>query len=123
MQMKEAVAVSGMSAYTIRFYEKKGLLRVARDTNGVRDFSEAALNRLKWIQCYRKAGLSLKEIASIISGNITQESYLAMLTNAKQRLDDEIETLQRTEAFLATKRRVTIAGESLADITTCAPHI
>ncbi len=42
MTIQEVAVQTGISAYTIRFYEKAGVLpRVKRLTNGMRQFSEA----------------------------------------------------------------------------------
>ncbi|HJE44592.1 MerR family transcriptional regulator [Levilactobacillus namurensis] len=121
MQIKAAATASGVSAYTIRFYEKKGLLTIPRNANGVREFDQDALNRLRWIQCYRQAGLSLKEINQIITGDLTQAGYLDLLDAAKHRLEAQIDDLRHTEACLETKRHATLDGERLTDMTTCAP--
>jgi len=121
MQIKAVVADTGVSAFTIRFYEKKGLLTVARDKNGIRDFDEKSLNRLRWIQCYRRAGLPIKDILRITQGNLSLDDFLTMLDNAKNRLESEMETLEFTRSCLETKRYATLSGEPLTEITACAP--
>ncbi len=35
MTIGEFSAITGISAYTLRYYEKKGLLRVSRDSAGI----------------------------------------------------------------------------------------
>jgi len=121
MQIKTVVENTGVSAFTIRFYEKKGLLTVNSDKNGIRDFDEKALNRLRWIQCYRRAGLPIKDILRITQGNLSLGDFLKMLDTAKTRLNSEIETLEFTRSCLETKRYATLSGEPLTEITACAP--
>jgi len=121
MQIKDVATIADISAYTIRFYEKKGLLQVKRDVNGVRVFDEKTLNRIRWIQCYRRAGLSIKDISQIIEADLSRPEFLAMLDAAKARLDAEIADLKFTEACLALKKHATLEGEPLTDVTACAP--
>ena len=123
MQIKEVASVTGIGAYAIRFYEKKGLIQVKRDTNGVRVFDELTLNRLRWIQCYRRAGLSIKDISRIIEADLSLEEFIGILDAAKDRLQTEIDNLKFTEGCLAIKRQAPLAGEPLTDVTVCAPTI
>ncbi len=52
---------------TIRFYERKGLLREPQRTdNGYRVYDDATLARLRFIRTAQAAGLTLAEIASVI---------------------------------------------------------
>lgn len=121
MKIKDVAELTNIGAYSIRFYEKKSLIEIPRDSNGVRDFDELSINRLRWIQCYRRAGLSIKEIHQIIEGNLTLEDFLEILDAAKKRLDDDIEMIKFTQSCLATKRIATLNGEPLSEVTACAP--
>ncbi|WP_104136976.1 MerR family transcriptional regulator [Cryobacterium sp. Y62] len=68
MQIRDLAIASGVTAQTIRFYERRGLLsRAARDRNGYRQYDEAALSRLKFIRSAQTAALTLAEIGSIIT--------------------------------------------------------
>ncbi|MEK7758413.1 MAG: MerR family transcriptional regulator, partial [Pseudomonadota bacterium] len=54
----------GLSADTLRYYEKIGLLqRISRNTAGVRYYSEQDISRLRFIQRAQKMNFSLAEIA------------------------------------------------------------
>lgn len=121
MQIKEVAALTGISAYTIRFYEKKQLLTVNRDANAIRDFDKTTINRLRWIACYRRSGLAIKDIKRIVDGNLSLPEFLQILDDAKERLTAEINSLQYAQDCLTTKRIATINGEPLSDITVCAP--
>lgn len=57
----------GLSADTLRYYEKIGLLpRIARNTAGVRYYSEQDISRLRFIQRAQKMNFSLAEIADLL---------------------------------------------------------
>ncbi len=53
--ISQAAARSGLSAYTLRYYDKLGLLPfVNRDHAGNRDFKESDFNWLAIITCLKK---------------------------------------------------------------------
>ena len=47
MTIGEFSVITGISAYTLRYYEKKGLLRVSRDSVGRRDYS---VDDIEWVK-------------------------------------------------------------------------
>lgn len=51
--IKEVSAITGLSAYAIRFYERKGLVQVPRNANGIRDFDQASITKIQAIAHYR----------------------------------------------------------------------
>ena len=65
--IKDLVQKTGLSADTIRFYEKKNLLEPSfRGDNNYRYYQDEALKRLIFIQRCRALDISLKEIEYLI---------------------------------------------------------
>lgn len=65
--MKDLVHKTGLSADTIRFYEKKNLLEPSfRGDNNYRYYQDEALKRLIFIKRCRALDISLKEIEYLI---------------------------------------------------------
>lgn len=62
MTIGEFSAITGISAYTLRYYEKKGLLRVNRDNAGRRDYSTEDIEWVKFIQRLKDTGMLLRDI-------------------------------------------------------------
>lgn len=62
MTIGEFSAISGISAYTLRYYEKKGLIRVGRDNTGKRNYSEKDIEWVKFIQLLKDTGMLLRDI-------------------------------------------------------------
>jgi DNA-binding transcriptional MerR regulator len=57
----------GLSIQTVRFYEKKGLIKPGgRSPSGYRIYDENAIVRLKFIKNARGFGFSLNETASLV---------------------------------------------------------
>lgn len=62
MTIGEFSVITGISAYTLRYYEKKGLLRVSRDSTGRRDYSVDDIEWVKFIQRLKDTGMILRDI-------------------------------------------------------------
>ncbi|MDO5117804.1 MAG: MerR family transcriptional regulator [Eggerthellaceae bacterium] len=55
--------ISGISAFTIRYYDKCGFFpNLQRDKHGSRVFSDADIEQLKLVDALRKSGLSIEGI-------------------------------------------------------------
>jgi DNA-binding transcriptional MerR regulator len=104
LTIQEVASRTGLSAHTIRYYEKSGVLpKVQRTASGIRQFTEADIASLRFISDYKQAGMPLEEIKEIIvgiaqhgcileqfeHGEITEQSFLkrlALLRVHRQRL-------------------------------------
>ncbi|MBE6088842.1 MAG: MerR family transcriptional regulator [Clostridium beijerinckii] len=66
--INEVADICNISPYTIRFYDKEGLLPfVSRNsTTGNRQFSDSDLNVVKLICCLKNTGMQVKEIRRYI---------------------------------------------------------
>lgn len=62
MQIGELSAATGLSRDTLRFYEKRGLLRARRGANGYRDYPVQAVDWLCYLRTAQALGFTLAEI-------------------------------------------------------------
>ena len=63
MNISEAVEKSGLTAVTLRYYERIGLIPpVTRGKGGVRLYTESDLGWIDFIKCMRNAGLSIESL-------------------------------------------------------------
>lgn len=67
MRINEAAEQLGLSQRALKYYEKEGLLEVRRDENGYRNYNTQDLERLKKISLYRKLGIAIKDIESLLN--------------------------------------------------------
>ncbi|MCM3144930.1 MerR family transcriptional regulator [Brevibacillus sp. MER 51] len=64
MNIKEVAERTGLSAHTIRFYERSGLFpKIKRSKNGIREFSDSDVNFLIFMATLKKTGMSLEDIS------------------------------------------------------------
>lgn len=105
MNIKKASEITGVSADTIRYYEKIGLIHsIKRNENGVRIFDEEYLRWIHFARAMRTAGLSIESLSQYVSmfqeGDHTIEAR-------KEILHDQIEDLtKRIDVLQAAKDRL-----------------
>lgn len=89
-----------ISTYTLRYYEKEGLLPfVHRDINGVRVFEESDLDFLRVIDCLKRTGMPLQDIRRFIrladEGDGSLQERYELFMERRDAVDRQIEELQR----------------------------
>lgn len=61
--IQQMAAITGLTAYTLRYYEKINLLlNIARDANGYRRYSEADIIWVKFLDQLKATGMPLAQI-------------------------------------------------------------
>jgi len=66
--IKEVAEKTNLSIYTLRFYDKQGLLPfVSRNASGYRTFTEGDLHLLKTICCLKETGMKIADIRQYIT--------------------------------------------------------
>jgi DNA-binding transcriptional MerR regulator len=92
MQIGELSNITGVAAHTIRFYEARGLLpKSTRGSNGYRSYDQQSVRLLTIIQCAKRLGFKLENIAEFLGDAIT--------SNADEKLDHD-KLLQRLDVRL-----------------------
>ncbi|MBC1578969.1 MerR family transcriptional regulator [Listeria seeligeri] len=99
MNIKEASEKTGVSADTIRYYERIGLIpRVNRNENGVRKFDDEDLRWIDFSRQMRRAGMSIEALIDYLSlfreGEKTLEPRMELLKEQRAELKDRIDMMQ-----------------------------
>ena len=108
MNIKKVSEITDVSADTIRYYERIGLLpRITRTNSGVRNFTEREIGILEFVCCFRKAGMSVEALIEYISlleeGEGTEREWLRLLTEQRDEMDDRIYELNQARERLNYK--------------------
>ena len=108
MQISEVTDKTGLSAHTLRYYEKIGLITpVNRNTSGIRDYQENDIKRIEFIKCMRQAGIPLKTLNEYIrlaeAGDCTLEARKTILVQQREELLLKMQEMQETLDLLDYK--------------------
>jgi MerR family redox-sensitive transcriptional activator SoxR len=95
----EVARRAGVATSTVRFYERRGLLRADARHSGQRRYRPATLRRLVFIGMLQDAGLSLDDIRQILEADRV-EDWKAIGRRRLSILDEEIQRLQRARTYL-----------------------
>ncbi|MDP4182154.1 MAG: MerR family transcriptional regulator [Bacillota bacterium] len=67
MTIAEVAKQYGLTADTLRYYERVGLLpNVRRSSGGIRDYSEEDCRWVEYIKCMRSAGISVETLIEYV---------------------------------------------------------
>lgn len=78
MKIADVSRKTGLSAHTIRYYEKQGLVNPpAKDESGHRAFTDRDVELLNWVACLKKSGMSLNKIKTYVAAFDEENNPLA----------------------------------------------
>lgn len=101
MTIREVSRLYGLSADTLRYYERVGLIPpVPRNASGVRDYDEVSLNWVELIKCMRAAGMGIEALTEYCrlfqQGEETLEARKALLIEQRRQLRERMEDMRRS---------------------------
>lgn len=107
MKTKELEKQLGITKDTLRFYEKEGLIKPSRDSNGYRHYSQEDIRILQIIIFFRSLELTIDEIKQLFDGTVSisniliqKKDFLESVVENKKKTIDMIEhTLERKKAY------------------------
>lgn len=108
MTITEVSREYGLSADTLRYYERVGLVpKVHRNKSGVRDYLPEDCRWVEFIKCMRSAGLPIEILIEYVDlfqrGDETRGARKEILIEQRQQLALRIEEMQKTLARLDYK--------------------
>ncbi|AYY11639.1 MerR family transcriptional regulator [Actinobacteria bacterium YIM 96077] len=108
MHIGELSRRTEVNAHQLRYYEAQGLLEPERTTAGYRVYDEADVVTVKQIRHLLDAGLSTDDIAYLLpcaTGETPEligcPELLAAMRTRLRRLDEQVDTLNRSRQALA----------------------
>lgn len=108
--VQEAAAFIGISAHTLRYYERAGLIEsVARNAAGHRRYAKIDLERLQFLLCLRAAGMpirGLREFADLTrQGKSSVDARWRLLEMHKHEVQTRIQELQHSLEVIEGKQQ------------------
>lgn len=101
MKINEVSKKYEISADTLRYYERVGLIPcVTRNHSGIRDYNETDCNWVKFAKCMRSAGISVESLIEYVSlfqqGDGTREARKELLIEEREKLLVRMAEMQTT---------------------------
>lgn len=101
MLISEVCKKYDLTADTIRYYEKIGLInKIPRTKNGIRDFDDESCRWIEFIKCMRNAGMEIEILLEYVNlfrqGKITVKERRELLEEQRKRLIEKQKNINAT---------------------------
>ena len=108
MTIAEVSRKFGLSADTLRYYERIGLIpAVPRAQNGIRDYDENSCRWIELMKCLQAAGVRIETLVEYVAlfeqGDETADARKALLEEQRDRLTAHIAQMQQSLDRLSSK--------------------
>ena len=99
LTIQEAAVVTGLSAHTLRYYERVGLIHpISREENSRRRYSTDDIGWIDFLTKLRATGMSIREMQKYAElqrlGDETLPERVEMLKNLRDQVEERIRELQ-----------------------------
>ena len=108
LTIADAARASGVSAYTLRYYERAGLIDgIGRADSGHRRYSDEDLAWIDVLQCLRATGMPIRTIARyaelVRAGDGNEPERLGLLREHRTAVRARLAEVRRHLAFIDRK--------------------
>lgn len=99
MTIAEASKKVNLSADTLRYYERIGLIpEINRSKSGIRNYTERDLNRIEFVKCFRNSGVSIETLIEYMKllkkGDSTIEDRKQLLISQREVIQKRLDEIQ-----------------------------
>ena len=105
-KINEIAKLYGIGVDSLRYYERLGILKPRRDTNGYRLYSLKEMYKLNMIRDLRRLNFSMEQIKAYLEGQ-TVDNTLHLLRQEADLVQEQLRELQ-AKAVLLEKRVATL---------------
>jgi len=108
----EAAELTGLTAHTLRYYERIGLVRVGRDDAGYRSYDRRAMSRIMFITRLRASDMPVSTISHYLDlveqGEHTEPQRLAVMEEHRATIQRRMRELRA--ALAVTEYKIAVYG-------------
>ncbi|HZZ46632.1 MAG TPA: MerR family transcriptional regulator [Pseudonocardia sp.] len=112
MTIAEVAGLLDVSAHTLRYYERAGLIEVPRDSTGYRSYTPETVRRLVFITRMRLSGMPMRDLAHYVElvdqGEDTVPQRLDMLLEHRDTILRQLREL--TLSLASTEYKIATYG-------------
>lgn len=106
-QIGDFAKATGLTRSTLRYYEKEALLKPNRLENGIRYYTQADIDWVKFILHLKSTGMTIEQLKQYVmwraQGDTTISQRLALLQKVRHQFLQEFEHLQHSLTILTSK--------------------
>jgi DNA-binding transcriptional MerR regulator len=84
LSVKDAADQTGVTVYTLHYYEREGLLRTSRTLSGHRRYAESDLGWIRILTCLRQTGMPIRKMREFAA--LVQQDQTNISTNIEARI-------------------------------------
>lgn len=103
----EFAKLVGLSSFTLRYYEKEGLIKPQRNASGLRYYTKADIKWVGFLLHLKGTGMRITEIIKYVElraqGDTTITERRELLNRVKDNAESEMRELQRNIEFISHK--------------------
>ncbi len=97
--ISEAAKKTNLTAFTLRYYDKEGLLSPGRTEKGIRYFTDTDLSRIETVRCLKNTGMTIREIRRFFDlcslGEESLADQLELFLQHRAKILNELQVLQQ----------------------------
>ena len=114
--IKEAAALTGLPASTLRYYESISVIEPVGRGQGSkhRVYSEADLDQIMWVACLAATGMSVSDMRTYVTnghrGRAAAGEQIELLAAQEARLAQELEHIALRRRYVQTQDRLLAGG-------------
>lgn len=98
LSISEVCEHIGITAHTARYYERAGLLEVARSQSGHRTYDQPTVERLDFLVRMRTSGMGISELSRYVdlvrAGETTTPQRLQIMLDQRERIVSQLHELE-----------------------------
>ncbi|MCR5526206.1 MAG: MerR family transcriptional regulator [Lachnospiraceae bacterium] len=95
--ISQVAEMMGITPYTLRYYDKEGLLPNVKRINGIRVFEDEDFSWLRVLNCLKNTGMPIKKIKKYVDlakdGDATLKERYELIREQRQNVLDQIDQL------------------------------
>ena len=118
MQISEVAKEFDLTTDTLRYYEREGLIGpIAKGKNGIRNYTENDLQRIRFVKCMRAAGLEISFLKRYLQlfdeGDKTVKERREILVEQRKILKEKLDAMQ--EAYDRLNYKIDLYDKNMLD--------
>lgn len=107
--ISQAAEKMNLTAFTLRYYDKEGILSPHRTQKGIRYFTDSDMDQLEMLCCLKSTGMSMKDIKKYFDlceiGDSTLEQRMDIFTSHREHIKQEMRALEKNLSKIDGKIR------------------